>query len=77
MSDFEIIQKDETYEVEVRIVRRTREFAVNKDYRASVKEISQPTTVEVEVEAIHFSHEDKVVAITRAINHLHIIGDFK
>lgn len=78
MSDqFEVMHRDETYEVELRVLKKSREFVGIKDYRNVPKEASVPTTVEREIESVHFAHPDKQTAVNRAIQHLNIIGEFQ
>lgn len=78
MSDqFEIMHTDETYEVELRVVKKCREFVAVKTYNNIPKEASQPAVSEVEIESIHFSQSDKQTAINRAIKHLNIVGEFE
>lgn len=78
MSDqFEVMQTNDIYEVELRVIKKSREFVGLKDYQHRWKEASTPTVVETEIESIHFSQADKQTAINRAIKHLNIIGDFE
>lgn len=72
---FEVFHTDEIYDVEIRVVRKAMEFVGVTDYKNMTRAASVPTVSEREVECVHFSHEDKELAVKRAIEHLKIIGD--
>ncbi len=74
---FQVVHRDTVYEVEIRVVQKSREFVAVTDYKHSPKEASTPQTVEREIECVHFSHADKQTGINRAIKHLGIMGDFE